>query len=376
MVADVRFRAALLSALLATVLTVVPSLEARASPGTLDHSFGGDGKITTNGSFGLASGLAIQQDGKIVAVGSAGRDTRFGLTRYNPDGTLDPSFGGDGKVSTDFTPGDADEAKDVAVQADGSLVVFGQSGFIGGSNAVLTLARYLPDGGLDPSFGDGGVVMIDFDPDPNATEFAAGVAIDAQGKIVAGGSINSARFGVVRYDADGNPDGTFDGDGMVTTKIAPGREGASDVAIQADGRIVVVGDIRLNRFALVRYTDEGALDSSFGGDGTITTNFGRGGAAGLSLAIQANGKIVAAGYARGRFALARYDEDGTLDPSFGGDGKSGPTSPPGETWPPMSRSIPRASWSRQVGASSGRGSPSRGIDATGVWTRRSGITGR
>ncbi len=315
-----RRRAVLAIALLAPFLIALPSLRAGASPGALDRSFGGDGKVTTNGSFGTAKGVAIQQDGRIVAVGGTSDSLRFALARYNRDGTLDPSFGGDGKVSTDFTPLDFDEADDVVVQADESLVVLGSSGFFAGSNSVLTLARYLPDGSLDPAFGDGGAVTIDFNADPEVTEFAAGVAIDAEGRIVAGGSVNATRFAVARFDSDGNPDGSFSGDGMVTTKIAPGREEASDLAIQADGRIVVVGDVRLQRFALVRYTDGGELDPSFGGDGTITTNLGRGGADARGIAIQGNGKIVAAGTAKGKFALARYNEDGTLDPSFSENG--------------------------------------------------------
>ena len=310
--------------LLAPIVAALGSSpEAGAFPGALDRSFGDDGRVTTNLTRvgDEAWGVAIQHDGRIVAVGGVRASQKFGLTRYRRNGTLDPSFGGDGKVSTDFTRFDADEAQDVALQADGSPVVLGSSGFFGGSNAVLSLARYLPDGSLDPAFGDGGKVTIDFDPDPDITEFAAGVAIDADGMIVAGASINATRFGAARFDADGNPDTSFDGDGMVTTKIASGREEAWDVAFQADGRIVVVGDIRLQRFALVRYTDEGALDPTFGGDGTITTNFGLGGAGASAITIQGNGMLVVAGNAKGKFALARYTEEGTLDQSFGRRGK-------------------------------------------------------
>ena len=255
-------------------------------------------------------------------------------------------------------------------------MVLGHSGFFGGSNAVLTLARYLPDGGLDPGFGDGGKVMIDFNPDVDVTEFAAGVAIDAEGMIVAGASINATRFGVVRYDADGNPDSSFDGDGMVTTKITSGREEASDVAIQADGRILVVGDIRLQRFALVRFTTEGELDPSFAGDGTITTNFGRGGAFGRGIAIQENGTIVAVGAAKGKFALARYNENGMLDPSFGGNGKVTTNfTQRGDVAFDVAID-PDGKLVAAGGRFVGPGFDLARYRRNGVWTRRSAITGR
>ncbi len=305
---------------LVTTLILGPSLHARAAPGALDRSFGSDGRVSTDftRAHDAAFGVAIQQDGRIVAVGSTRTFGNFGLTRYNRDGTLDPSFGGDGRVSTNFTLADDDVAEDVAVQADGNLVVVGSSGFFG--NPVWTLARYLPDGSLDPAFGDGGEVTTDFNLSPDVTEWATAVAIDADGKIVAVGSVHEGRFALARYNTDGTPDSSFDGDGMLTTKLAAGDEAAEDVAIQADGSIVVVGHIGFNRFALARYMTNGALDPSFGGDGTVTTSF-RGDGRGTGLVIQDNGKIVAAGIARGKFALARYNVDGTFDPTFGKNGR-------------------------------------------------------
>ena len=355
------------------------SPEAGASPGALDRSFGGDGRVTTN--FGRGSmegfGVAIQQNGRIVAVGGVRDFQRFGLTRYRRDGTLDPSFGGDGRVSTDFRPLDQDEAQDVAVQADGSLVVLGRSGYFGGgSNPELTLARYLPDGSIDPAFGNGGQVTIDFDPNPDVTEFAAGVAIDAEGMIVAGASINANRFGAARYDTDGNPDSSFDGDGMVTTKIASGREEASDVVIQADGRIVVVGDIRLQRFALVRYTDQGALDPSFGGDGTITTNFGRGALSPVPSSSRATASSWQPDSPRGSSRSHGTTRTEPPTPPSVEVERSRPTSPPEPTSRWTWRSVPMARSSLQEGASTGHRSSSPGTDGTVPWIPRSVIAGR
>ena len=301
-----------------------------SSAGDLDTSFSSDGIARGRGGINVGAGVAIQGDGNIVLAGGqccgGGSEVTYAVERFASDGSPDTTFGGDGTVvtTTPETQYTSAGATDVAIQSDGKILTVGPLAYIlrlrGGSLSRVLKNDDLPDGSLDPAFGDGGAVTIDFNADPEVTEFAAGVAIDAEGRIVAGGSVNATRFAVARFDSDGNPDGSFSGDGMVTTKIAPGREEASDLAIQADGRIVVVGDVRLQRFALVRYTDGGELDPSFGGDGTITTNLGRGGADARGIAIQGNGKIVAAGTAKGKFALARYNEDGTLDPSFSENG--------------------------------------------------------
>ena len=160
------------------------------SDGTLDASFGGDGKVMTRFTSGYesATGVAIQADGKIVAVGTAGRnfDNKFALARYNGDGTLDASFGGDGKVMTDFSAG-WDGASGVAIQADGRIVAVGAAGQRH-DDSKFVLARYNSDGTLDASFGGDGKVETDFTIWGGE---ANGVAIQADGKIVAAGWANS-----------------------------------------------------------------------------------------------------------------------------------------------------------------------------------------
>jgi uncharacterized delta-60 repeat protein len=314
----------------ASLLQLVFLPPAVAAAGDLDPTFGGDGRVAT-GFAGSANGsaVAIQADGKIVAAGTRFRfapdDTRFALARYNTSGALDPTFGGDGRVVTAFIG--ASIASGVAIQADGKIVAAGTRF---APRAGFALARYNPSGALDPTFGGDGRVVTAF---PGAANGSA-VAIQADGSIVAAGTLSTPtgerRFALARYNPSGALDPTFGGDGRVVTRFAGDVE-ARGVAIQADGRIVTVGLISLPdpeggtlKFALARYTSSGALDPTFGGDGRVVTGFGDV-ARGFAVAIQPDGKIVAAGDAfhrlRIKFALARYTPSGALDPTFGGDGR-------------------------------------------------------
>jgi serralysin len=256
----------------------------------------------------------------------------FPVSALAAGGQLDPTFGGDGKVTTHFAGETDAAARAVAIQTDGKLVVAGDS-FGSVSADRFALARYKLDGSLDSSFGGDGKVRTHFAGESDAA--ASAVAIQADGKIVAAGYsfVGFNRFALARYNLDGSLDSSFGGDGKVITHFAEGSSDvASAVAIQTDGQIVAAGrsqEAGQVRFALARYNPNGALDSSFGADGNgrVTTQF-PGSALASALAIQDDGKIVAAGASQvshRRFALARYDSNGTLDPSFGadGDGKVG-----------------------------------------------------
>jgi uncharacterized delta-60 repeat protein len=299
-----------------------------AAPGDLDPSFGGDGKVTTNFSPGLDEGtdVAIQADGKIVVAGGAAG--RFAVARYEMDGSLDDSFSGNGKARTNFAGG-ADRALSVAIQPNGKIVVAGIHGI--GANATFALVRYTPDGNLDPSFSGNGKAKTNFTP---SIDFANGVAIQPDGKIVAAGLAggvplaHTGSFALARYRPNGSLDGTFGGDGKVRTNFTDDLDVAFGVALQANGKIVTAGSAGgINpAFALARHRPNGTLDDSFGGDGKVRTNFSPFGAQDHAndLAIQADGRIVAVGLAREpdfAFALARYHRNGSLDTSFGGDGK-------------------------------------------------------
>jgi len=294
-----------------------------AVAGDLDPTFGGDGMITTDlGPEGDgANAIAIQPDGKIVVAGEASFGAEFGLARYNSNGTLDVTFGEDGRVTSDLSPSFGAYA--VAIQADGKIVSAS-----GGRRFVLV--RYDSDGTLDLTFGSGGVARTNFTP---KADVVYAVAIQADGAIVAAGVSGvlgmfrgDPKVAVARYMADGTLDATFGTDGRVTTNFTRTDDRAFAAAIQADGRIVVAGGASAYKdFALARYNPDGTRDSSFGGDGRVTTSFTPRGHSefATAIAVQGDGKIVAAGVPASdvAFALARYNVDGTLDSMFGGNGR-------------------------------------------------------
>src|SRR5919106_1268573 len=242
----------------AVALVLAIANPAAAPPGDLDPTFDGDGKVTTDfpGFSDQAHGMAIQADGKIVAAGFSGpsANRNFALARYNTDGSLDTTFDGDGKVTTDFA-GSIDAALGVAIQADGKIVAGGRAVVSG--NQDFALVRYNADGSLDTTFDGDGKVTTDF---AGASDQASGVAIQANGKIVAAGRAfvsGTSDFGLARYNADGSLDPTFSGDGKVTTDFAGDTDEARGMAIQANGRIVAAGVATVSGnqdFALARYT--------------------------------------------------------------------------------------------------------------------------
>jgi uncharacterized delta-60 repeat protein len=294
--------------------------------GSFDATFDGDGKVKTyfGGSNVYVTAIAIQTDGKIVAVGNiyVGGQSIFALARYNSDGSLDTTFDGDGKVTTAIGTANA-----VALQADGKIIVAGYGR--NGSNNDFALARYNSNGSLDATFDSGGIIFTDFGSD---YDIANGVVIQADGKIVAAGYsyyYSQAQFALARYNPDGSPDTTFDGDGKLVTAPDGNNNYANTMAIQADGKLVAAGYRRINNssveeFAVIRFNTDGSLDTSFDGDGKVFIGFSGSiiyGVQAGAIAIQPDEKIVTAGAANGSFALARLNGDGTLDPTFDGDGK-------------------------------------------------------
>jgi uncharacterized delta-60 repeat protein len=298
--------------------------------GTLDSTFGAQGKVIIDfgGLDDIGWGMSLQGDGKIIVAGESdnGSKSDFALARYNADGTLDTSFDGDGKITTDFSGGN-DSAWSVAVQSDGKIIVVGRTGEA--SNSDFALARYNADGTLDSSFGQDGKVSTDFE---GRSESAKGVALQNDGKIIVAGSISqqpniTPGFALARYNPDGTLDSSFDGDGKVTTRIGFTNDFLEDVVVQSNGKIVVVGRAYFLPptywdVVLVRYNTNGTLDSSFDGDGKVTTDFGLNDYA-HSVALQSDGKIIVAGSSGGSgfhdFALARYEGDLIPPPALAGD---------------------------------------------------------
>jgi len=311
--------------------------------GSLDTTFSGDGIVTTNiagriGSNDWLIDVALQSDGKIVAVGYSvtwGDDAyKLTLVRYNPDGSLDTSFSGTGIVTTHGGSRNL-MGQSITLQADGKILV---AGLANGTNRytsgyVTLLARYNSDGSLDTSFADNGI-RIDGTTDGIRGPFA----LQPDGKILVASSRdngNGSAFALIRYNEDGSLDTSFSGNGIVTTEIGSevgSRDYGDSVFLQLDGKILVLGKSYSpstgQDFALVRYNSDGSLDTSFSSGGKLTTNFGWLSFTAYSIAIQPDGKILAAGEGLGLglgssidFALVRLNSDGSLDVSFADDGK-------------------------------------------------------
>jgi uncharacterized delta-60 repeat protein len=337
--------------------------------GTLDAGFGVGGMAEADVPHAVQSSesaraVAVQPDGKVVVVGPTnvdsitqfGGDEQFGLARYNPDGSLDAGFGvggidGNGRVSTNFDTlpsgaGTADSPAAVALQSDGKIVVAGGTDPASPDKGDVAVARYEPDGDLDPTFGGGdGLVTTDF----AGAEGDSGTGVAIEGtpgspgfRIVVSGTKNvtsaSTVVAVAVYDENGTPDATFDGDGKQTTNLVSVYP-TGGVAIQPDGSVLVAGtkgdfDPFPVDFALIRYDANGALDSTFGGGtGIVTTDFVGGHDEGHVVAVEDLGagqvRIVVGGRADADTSftddggLAVYTTDGTLDPSFAPGGPDG-----------------------------------------------------
>lgn len=290
------------------------------SDGTLDPSFDGDGRLTTPigpGGVDEANGVGVLANGKIVAAGTDGRQA-FAVARYLSDGSLDPAFGGTGIVRTDLTAS-YDVAHDLAIQDDGRIVVVGQRG----KTPRFTVARYRRNGTLDASFAGDGTTGL-----RTEWSFATAVAVQPDGKIVVAG-FEPGGLVLARFRRDGSLDRTFGRDGVSSGRVWGQFPGA--VALQPDGKIVTAGDRDIFRVSIARFGPRGRLDPSFGEDGVVVTKLAPGAEQGLSgLVIQPDGRIVASGAVRPheygdtvvqRIVVLRVLDDGRLDPAWGGDGK-------------------------------------------------------
>ena len=301
--------------------------------GSLDSTFG-TGGVVYYGGPGAGSdrglGLVLQSDGKIVVVGRVYNGANYDVLvlRYNPDGTPDHAFGTGGVVIYDGPENGSDIAFGVAIQSDGKLVVVGESYF--GTDKELLVLRYNPDGTLDGSFGTGGAVV--YGGPGKGADWGFGADIQTDGKIVVVGAtvVNEKEdVLVLRYNPDGTLDGSF-GTGGAVTYSGPGDnyDYGNTVIIQPDGKIVVVGAASIGSnydILMLRYNSDGSLDSLFGTDGVIIYNdpandydYAWG------VALQRDGKILVAGASsdgtKDEAVILRFDTDGTLDQSFGTEG--------------------------------------------------------
>jgi uncharacterized delta-60 repeat protein len=289
--------------------------------GSLDPSFGAGGVVIANGTVG---DMVLLEDGRILVAGSSGGDQL--LARFLPDGSLDPSFGTGGIVTTDFS-GNEDRAEALAIQRDGKLLVLGNS-TTPDLDSDFSLTRYLPDGQLDPSFGEGGKVLLDFF---GAGDVAADLVILPDGSIVVGGSVETSSgrdFVLARVDRYGRLDPSFGEDGRITLDIAGSEDWVTDLALAPGNRIVAVGTTFTPGlgwdFVIARFDHKGRLDARFGTGGVVTLDFSSEDQA-QAVAVQKDGSLVVAGRIMGPtnpdFGLVRLTRGGQLDETFGTGGR-------------------------------------------------------
>lgn len=277
----------------------------------LDEEFGIDGIASFAPGF-TAKGVLVAPDGRIVAVG--GSSTESFIAQVLADGTSDPSFGGTGTVTTSLVH----EARSVARQADGKLLIAGNSAPPEENN--FAVARWLDDGTLDPTFGDGGIANVN----AGGTDIAYQIVVQPDGKIVVGGR-SDRRLALARLETGGTPDLTFGAQGVVRGDEQRGAESAFRMALQPDGKIVVGGPTDRSNgggMAVERYDSDGVLDAGFGDGGRVVLNLGRTSTL-YGVALQRDGKILVTGEGGPdktvpyRFPLLRLMADGTPDPAFG-----------------------------------------------------------
>jgi uncharacterized delta-60 repeat protein len=311
--------------------------------GTLDPALDENGRSTYDfglGAMDAGRGVAIQPDGKIIVAGTAGgphlsTGEDFGLVRFNGDGiTLDSAFNFGSGVRTDFGADDNEEVAAVALQPDGKIVVVGTDyqNFIDLTSPTFAIARYKTDGSLDASFNPGGTVpgtkIVRF-PGDFVNSWASAVAIRPNGRILVVGTVQGSTTGTDFALAQLNPDGSLDTSfgpnhtGMVETDFSAGDDAALAVALQSDGKAVVVGaadTVGSSNFGYIRYNEDGSIE------GVATYDFNGKRDQATGVAVLPGGKMILGGFAQSvagdfDFALLRLNPSGTLDASFGNNGK-------------------------------------------------------
>jgi uncharacterized delta-60 repeat protein len=332
--------AVVLCAIVAGWLTTANRVRTAETPNAVNSGFAAGNAVTTGFGYRLqkAWAIALQSDGKLLAGGWAGDNmatSQFAIARYQPDGVLDESFGVGGKTVTAMGP-NMDIIYALAVQPDGRILAAGVD-FIDLNRRRFCVVRYKPDGALDPSFDGDGIVTMNIGTRSMDTAYA--VAVQPDGKILLAGSAfmlidtpgsqpSQNDFGLLRLNADGSVDTDFGDHGKVITDFGFGSDIAYSMALQNDGRIVLAG-VATNGtdqdLALARFLSDGTLDPKFGKNGHVRTDISGGEDLISAITVQPDGKLVVAGYTgKGDMfdvAAARYTEDGSLDNTFGDNGK-------------------------------------------------------
>jgi uncharacterized delta-60 repeat protein len=302
------------------------------SDGSLDETFGTGGIVHSDfeNSLDGMHAMAIQSDGKIVSAGDGGRHIfNFAVMRHNIDGSLDVDFGQDGKIITSIDSASV-YVEDLVIQNDGKIIVAGGAQDYGlGSDSDFAIIRYLTDGKIDSTFGYNGIIRTDISN--HSADNAKAITLLPNGEFIVAGYSDSnngedENFAMVKYLPDGSIDKSFGINGSTSTDFNASIDLPNAITIQPDGKIILAGYTQYpSRFAIARYLENGILDQGFGEGGLVLVSFGSGYNTAESVAIDSSGNILVAGTSAQEsyfdFSLTRLKPNGNLDSEFGDNGK-------------------------------------------------------
>lgn len=313
------------------LILLVFSNDSKAQAGSLDSTFSNDGILIDEvGSYTISQAvdIALNADGKLVVVCHVwnGSTNDIAVTRYNSDGTLDTSFGDEG-IKVFILSSILSIMTDIQIQTDGKIILAGFMDSGAGDALDMTIIRLNEDGSLDSSFSGDGIQTIDINGD---ADYVMAIKIQPDGKIVAAGytGLFDSDFALMRLLPNGNLDPSFNGTGIVTYDFGSPFDRGYAVDLMPDGRIIIAGSMSNGQsedLAVIRYNDNGTFDSTFSNDGILTLSFSSGNDNCFGVSVQPDGKMVFIGtayltFSTNQISAARLNTDGSLDNTFSDDG--------------------------------------------------------
>ena len=296
-----------------------------AQSGAIDTEFGNNGIVRQ--SFGsindVLTDMVIQTDGKIITSGFAWPEAV--LARFNSDGTLDVDFGDNGKVYATFGF-EINSINKMVLQPNGKVVVVGRTGMNFSNHEETFVARYDENGSLDDTFGENGSILIETE---FFSSIGKSVIVLEDGRILVASRVDNSnmllRIMLTRLHSDGQLDVSFGTNGSKLISFGEQSNILTTLVQQPDGMIIVGGALKRPvspgyDFAMIRFDEDGLVDNSFGNNGVIVSPEGSDGNYIHDIKIQSDNKIVAVGSDGDSIAIVRYLENGTLDTSFGENG--------------------------------------------------------